>query len=417
MFEFFKKKKDKQPIEERSSGMFNYLTYNSSSGYSTDKSLLLSTVYRCVEVISDSVAQLPLEPFKMDAQGYKIKFTTHPTYKLLNKEPNPRMTRFTFIKTLIVSTLLKGNGYAYIDRDQKGNAVGLYFIPAELVTVIRPKQLREPVSYSITGIGTVESCNMIHILNFSYDGVEGISTLAHARNTLGLAMDSESHAAGFFKGGANLAGILKSEGTLSPQQKQGLKSSWQMAFSPQTGTPNGIAILEGNLSFQPITVNPSDAQLLETRQFNVIDICRFFGVSPVKAFDFTKSSYSTVEATNLSFLTETLSPLLEKIELEFERKLYKPSEKDSIDVRFDTATLLRADKQSLASFYQTLFNIGVVSPNDIRKQLDLPALEGGDNTFVQVNIQTLEKAVSPNPDNTNTIKENINNNNNNDNGN
>lgn len=105
-----------------------------------------------------------------------------------------------------------------------------------------------------------------------------------------------------------------------------------------------MCVLEGNMDFSPITVSPSDAQLLETRQFNVIDICRFFGVSPVKAFDLSKSSYSTVEATELAFLTDTLAPLLEKIELEFERKLYKPSEKDSIDVRFDTATLLRADK-------------------------------------------------------------------------
>ena len=292
------------------------------------------------------------------------------------------MTRFDFIKVMIVSTLLKGNGYAYIERDNKGDAVGLHFIPAELVTINRPKSLRESVSYSIAGLGTVESCNMIHIKNFSYDGIEGVSTLRHARNTLGLSTDAEAHAAGFFKGGANLAGILKTTTNLNSQQKSELKRSWQMAFSPATGTPNGVAVLEGNLSFEPITVNPTDAQLLETRQFNVVDICRFFGVSPVKAFDLTKSSYSTVEATNLSFLTETLSPLLEKIELEFERKLYKPSEKDSIDVRFDTATLLRADKQSLANYYQTLFNIGVVSPNDIRKQLDMEAIEGGDNTFV-----------------------------------
>lgn len=118
-------------------------------------------------------------------------------------------------------------------------------------------------------------------------------------------------------------------------------------------------------------MNPADSQLLETRQFNVIDICRVFGVSPVKAFDLSKSSYSTVEATNLSFLTDTLSPLIEKIELEFERKLYKPSEKESIDVRFDTARLLRADKQSLANYYNTLFNIGVVSANDIRRELDM----------------------------------------------
>ena len=136
------------------------------------------------------------------------------------------------------------------------------------------------------------------------------------------------------------------------------------------------------MTFEPITVNPADSQLLETREFNVIDVCRFFGVSPVKAFDLSKSSYSTVEATELAFLTDTLAPLLEKIELEFERKLYKPSEKDSIDVRFDTSTLLRADKQAMANYYRELFNIGVISPNEIRKQLDLPSIEGGDSTFV-----------------------------------
>ena len=206
---------------------------------------------------------------------------------------------------------------------------------------------------------------MIHILNFSYDGITGISTLQHARQTLGLATDSESHAQGFFKGGANLAGILKVQSTLTGKQKVDLKTSWQPAFSPTTGTPNGVAVLEGNMDFQPITVNPADAQLLETRQINVIDICTFFGVSPVKAFDLSKSSYSTVEATQLAFLTDTLSPLLEKIELEFERKLYKPSERSRIDVRFDTSVLLRADKQSLANYYNTLFNIGVVSAYEI----------------------------------------------------
>ena len=158
------------------------------------------------------------------------------------------MSRFTFIKTLIVSTLLKGNGYAYIERDSEGNAVALHYIPAELVTIIRPKTLKDNTAYSITGIGNViESCNMIHILNFSYDGIEGISTLNHAKNTLGLAADSEAHASGFFKGGANLAGILTVQSTLTSKQKNELKSSWQSAFSPSTGQPNGVAVLEGNM--------------------------------------------------------------------------------------------------------------------------------------------------------------------------
>ena len=398
---WFGKKKQTEVVEERSS-TFDYLMYNTGANYGTSKAMLLSTVYRCVEVISDSVAQLPLEPYKIDADGYRLKFTSHPSYRILNKEPNNRMTRFTFIKTLVVSTLLKGNGFAYIERDNKGNAIALHYIPSELVTIIPPTTIGENVMYNVTGLSnSVESCNMIHILNFSYDGITGISTLSHAKNTLGLAMDSESHASGFFKGGANLAGILTVQSTLTSKQKQDLKTSWQTAFSPTTGQPNGVAVLEGNMEFKPITVNPSDAQLLETREFNVIDICRFFGVSPVKAFDLSKSSYSTVEATNLSFLTDTLSPLLEKIELEFERKIYKPSEKDGIDVRFDTSRLLRADKQSLASYYSTLFNIGVVSPNEIRREIDLPSIEGGNNHFVQVNLMEVNKAALNVPTNKN----------------
>lgn len=379
-----------KPLEVRSSS-FESLMYNQAGGYSTNKAMLLSTVYRCVDVISDALAQLPLEPYYINKDGYKEKFVKHPSYYLLNKEPNNKMSRFTFIKTLVVSVLLKGNGYAYIERDDKGDAVALHYLQPDMVTI---QETKGGLKYSVVGIkGLVESCNMIHILNFSYDGITGISTLTHARQTLGLATDSESHASGFFKGGANLAGILKVQSSLTSKQKTDLKTSWQTAFSPSTGTPNGVAVLEGNMDFQPITVNPSDAQLLETRQFNVIDICRFFGVSPVKAFDLSKSSYSTVEATQLAFLTDTIAPLLEKFELEFERKLYKPSERNNIEVRFDTSVLLRADKTSLASYYNTLFQIGAVSINEIRKILDLPSVENGDNHFVQVNIQTIENAI------------------------
>lgn len=379
-----------KPLEVRSSS-FESLMYNQAGGYTTNKAMLLSTVYRCVDVISDALAQLPLEPYYINKDGYKEKFVKHPSYYLLNKEPNNKMSRFTFIKTLVVSVLLKGNGYAYIERDDKGDAVALHYLQPDMVTI---QETKDGIKYSVVGIkGLVESCNMIHILNFSYDGITGISTLTHARQTLGLATDSESHASGFFKGGANLAGILKVQSSLTSKQKTDLKTSWQTAFSPSTGTPNGVAVLEGNMDFQPITVNPSDAQLLETRQFNVIDICRFFGVSPVKAFDLSKSSYSTVEATQLAFLTDTIAPLLEKFELEFERKLYKPSERNNIEVRFDTSVLLRADKTSLASYYNTLFQIGAVSINEIRKILDLPSVENGDNHFVQVNIQTIENAI------------------------
>lgn len=407
LFSWFKKEK---PVEERS--MFgDYLLYNSASTYANNKAMLLSAVYRCTEVISDSVAQLPLEPYRIDSDGCKIKFTSHPTYNLLNREPNKNMSKFTFLKTMVVSMLLTGNAYALIERDEKGNAKALYYIPTELVTILKPQNITDTISYSITGMkNVVEDCNMIHILNFTSDGYEGVSTLTYARKTLGLAMDAEANAEGFFKGGANVAGILKSNAPLTTKQKESLKSSWNSAFNGNTGTPNGVAVLDADLDFQAVTVNPSDAQLLETRQFNVIDICRFFGVSPVKAFDLTKSSYNTIEQMQLAFLTDTLQPLLEKFEGEFQRKLYKPSEKDNVVVRFSTAPLLRADKQSQANYYNTLFQMGVMTINEIRQELDLPHLENGNTSFVQVNVQTLKTATSDKPDNTNTIKEKLNNN-------
>lgn len=389
-FKFWKKNKP----EERASAVFgDYLLYNTASSYANNKAMLLSAVYRCVEVISDSIAQLPCEPYRIDSDGCKIKFTKHPTYNLLNREPNQNMSKFTFMKTMVVSMLLTGNAYALIERDERGNAKALYYIPTELVTILKPQTITDTISYSITGMkNVVEDCNMIHILNFTSDGYEGISTLAYARKTLGLAMDAEANAEGFFKGGANVAGILKCNSPLATKQKESLKSSWNSAFNGSTGTPNGIAVLDADLDFQSVTVNPSDAQLLETRQFNVVDICRFFGVSPVKAFDLSKSSYNTIEQMQLAFLTDTLQPLQEKIECEFQRKLYKPSEKDNITVRFSTAPLLRADKQSQANYYNTLFQMGVMTINEIRRELDLPHLENGDTSFVQVNVQTLKNA-------------------------
>lgn len=383
--------KKKEITEERSSPFGDFLLYNGVSGYSTNKALLLSTVYRCTEVISDSIAQLPLELYRVDQNGYKMRYTSHSTYDLLSKYPNQNMTKFTFLKVMALSMLLTGNAYAYIERDEKGNAIALHYLPSEQVTIIKPRTIKETICYSVTGMKNyVEACNMIHILNYTTDGLEGISTLNYAKRTLGLATDAENNAQGFFKGGANCAGILKCNSPLTTNQKEKLKLSWNSAFNGTTGTPNGVAVLDADLDFKAVSVNPSDAQLLETRQFNVIDICRFFGVSPVKAFDLSKSSYNTIEQMQLAFLTDTLQPLLEKFEQEFKRKLYKPSERQYIDVRFSTAPLLRADKQSLANYYSTLFNIGAITPNEIRQELDLPAIEGGDKNFVQVNMQTVK---------------------------
>jgi HK97 family phage portal protein len=127
--------------------------------------------------------------------------------------------------------------------------------------------------------------------------------------------------------------------------------------------------------------------------FNVVDMCRFFSVSPVKVFDLSKSSYSTVEATQLQYLTDTVLAVITKIEQEINRKIFLPSERGRIIAEFDTSAILRTDKAAQASFYKEMSYIAGITPNETRRELGYSRLEGGDNAFVQSNMQTLSNAV------------------------
>lgn len=379
-------------VEERDINLSDALLFNGVNTYREVKAMNLSSVNACVETISDAISSLPISIYRVDSCGHKMRFTQHPTFHILNREPNGKMTRYTFMKLMVQSMLLRGNAYAYIERDRNGNCIGLHYIPTEYVTIHYPIAFNDSVTYSVVGFNTIiEGCNMLHILNYTNDGISGISTLAHAKQTLEMATDEFNTAQGFYRGGANLNGILKVNSNLTTKQKETLKASWQRAYST-LGQNGGIAILEGGMEYSPTQVNPSDAELLESRKFSTEEICRFFRVSPQKVFDQSHTSYSTLEATQLAFLTDTLMPLLVKFESEFERKLFKPSEKEDLQVRFDTTQLLRGDKQTLASYYNTLFQLGVLSPNEIRKELDLSHIENGDEHYIQVNLMTLENA-------------------------
>lgn len=387
-------------IEERArkanqSSVFGALSFGGGSTYTQEKSLKLSAVYCAVEMISNGIAQLPFEPYALDNDGYKTKMIKHPLWHILNCQPNARMTRHTFIKTMVTSVLLTGNAYAYIERDESGKVVkGLHYIPTSYVTIVPPNRLDEPVKYQVVGLnGVIPHTDMIHLLNYSQDGVIGISTLQHAAMTLGLAMDSEVHATNFFQSGAAVSGIISVDAALTDKQKRDIKSSWQQAFgSHHGGQTNGVAVLEGSMKYNPITINPTDAQLLESRQFNIPEIARFFLINPCKLFDLSHANYNTLEATNLSFLTDTLQPMMNKIEMEFERKLFPTEQHANREIRFDVSALLRTDKAGLANYYRAMWNISAMTTNEVRKAEGLPKIEGGDTGFVPVNLMPINKA-------------------------
>jgi HK97 family phage portal protein len=404
VFDRFKKKEErgKDASVLASPGVFPG-TGKFFGGAERERSLLLSAVYRCVDLISASVGLLPLITYKFDEEkGQQERFTKHISHRLLQGQPNEDMTPYVFFRALVASILLQGNGYAYIDRDKDGKVRELIFLPAQIVapTNFADKNGVWHVRYLVGSYrgrtfgdnGVVLPSDILHLKNFSHDGLVGISTLAHARVTLGLSTASEEYASNTFANGSITSGVLRMETggtTLTPEQKEKVYQAWEQRSRSSAGA---FMILDYNMHYDPININPKDSQLLESRKFNVIDICRFFSVSPVKAFDLSQSSYNTIEATQLSFLSETIQPYLTQIEQEFSRKLFFDFEKDlGMAVRYDAADLLRTDGASQAAYMSKLFAIGAITPNEARAMANLPPIAGGDRAFVQVNMMPLDK--------------------------
>lgn len=365
---------------------------------SRSKPMLLSAVYRCVDLISDSIAVLPCVVYRKDNRGFKSEAIEHPCYQILNLEPNEDMTRYVFMKTMATSVLLTGNAYAYIERDSALKVQQLVYIPSDQVNIefIPDGNGINRKRYRVNGFTkVVEPKDMIHILNFTYDGVQGVSTLTHAAQTLGIATSGEEHVSEFLQGGGAVTGTLKVEGArLSKEQKDEIYNVWNARTNPISGNRNGLVILEHNMTYTPIAVSPKDSQLLESRMFSVIEIARFFSVNPVKLFDLSKSSYATVEATQLQYLTDTALAIITKFEQEIQRKVFLRSEQNSYVAEFDTSVILRTDKAAQAAYWRDMSNIGAATPNEIRRPMNLPPLPAGDNAFIQINMQTLDAAVA-----------------------
>lgn len=398
-------------LEEWVNPILGTFKLNQSTSYSDTKALKLSTVYRCVNLIGDSIASLPLIPYYYKEDWKYINYDNN-IFNLLNIQPNEFMGKFTFFKMLITNVLLKGNGYIYIDRLKNGRVQYLELLDSDDISVIienndlkyRSKKKKRDFDKS----------QIIHILNYTYSGYIGVSTINHAATTLGISYNSDQHSSNFFKGGANLSGILRPLPGVNVTSKKATdaKQNFLNALSSElNGESGSIVVLDSGLEYQPITVNPKDSQLLESRQFNVIDICRFFNVPPALAFSET-GKFSTAEQQQLDYLNNTITPILEKIENEFFRKLYLPSEFDNNELKFDVENLLRLDATTKADYYTKMYQIGGYTTNEIRNKLNSPfPVKGGNRAFIQVNLQPLDNLIAENGDNGKQIDNKLKNNN------
>ena len=373
-FEIRKSKEEKRELEYISCTStalpFGQLLNNYSA-------MNISAVYRATELISESIAMLPIK-IKITDKVHKEELESH-SLNLVFQNKYGLMTRFNFIKLLIQSVILRGNGFAYIDRAEDGTVKALRFLESNDVNIFYKKGKEESLYYTCNYIkGKIEPINMIHLVKNSYDGVNGVSLISYASRSINLANSTENSANNFFKSGCNLSGVLTVQGQLTDRQKNDIRTSWNQAY---TNGGSGLAILQGNMEYKPIQLSASDSQLLESRSYNVQDIARFFGINPILLGDLSHSSYSTLEAAQQEFLLHTLQPYIVMVEEEFTRKLTKPSEKN-IQVNLDETAILKTDKSALAKYYSTLLQNGVLCVNEVRKELGLSPINGGDKHVI-----------------------------------
>ncbi len=367
-----------------------------STGLSVDQwtALNYSVFWACVRNISEDVASMPLMLYKRLDDGGKEPLRRHQLSRLLHDEPNPEMDAMTFRQALIAHALTWGNGYAEIQRNGAGQPVALWPITPDRVQVKRDASgnLYYEVSQANNG-GAVAlpAANVFHLPGLGFDGVCGYSVVDKAKESIGLGLAAERYGGKFFGNGATMGGVISLADPLTEQAK--LTFQQQMAGRHEGVERAHKFLLLGNgAKYTPNMIPPDNAQFLETRLFQIEEICRWFRSPPHKVQHLEKTSYNSIEHQGIEYYTDTLRPWCVRFELAAKRKLIAPSERWIQFFEHNMDGVLRGDLASRYSAYGVGRQWGFLSVNDIRKKENLnPIGAEGDMYLVPVNMQPSDK--------------------------
>jgi HK97 family phage portal protein len=377
-------------------GMAPFRSVGSEAGQtvSPGTALQLSTVWACVRLIAETIASLPIKLYQFDADGKRVALTSGSIWRMLTYSPNALMTAVEFWEMIVTSLCLWGNAYALKQR-VGGRVVSLDPLRPEYMTVVRRNGV---LSYVYTpagavGLSTIEytADDILHIKGFGVDGLVGLSPIAMARQTLGRAIATDQASGKVFTSGLTASGFIKYEKAfVTPEQREAVRATIERF----TGSSNigKTMVLENGMEYVPITMNPSDAQMLESREFNVEEICRWFGVPPQLIGHINKASSwaSSLENTTLGFVKFALRPYLTRIEQAVMRSLgMAPS---SGQIKFNLEALLRGDSAARAALYASSGQNGWQTRDEIREHEDMEPMGGNAGVLtVQSNLVPLDK--------------------------
>lgn len=355
-----------------------------------ESAMRLSAVWACVRLISESIASLPLHVYRRVDDRRRMKVIDVPAYRLLHDEPNQLMTSFAMRETMSAQLLLWGRALAPIIRNQAGEPVEILPVHPSRVQIRRSERIglvydvRLPDERMIT----VGQADMLHVPGLSFDGIESLSPIRYAAQSIGLGLAAEQFGAAFFGNGSTPSGYLTMTEKLNQEQVTTLRNSWYATYGGVSNS-NKTAVLFGGAKFERISIPPSEAQFVEARKFQVSEIARWYRVPPHMIGDLEKATFSNIEHQALEFVTHTLRPWLVRWEQELNRKLF-PTSTDGVPsefyVEFNVDGLLRGDIKSRSDYYIRGRQWGWLSANDIRALENMDPIDNGDVYLSPMNM-------------------------------
>lgn len=350
-----------------------------------ETALTFSAVYRCVTLISDTIASIPLNVVKYTDAGKEID-RKHKLYKLLHSEPCECYTSYEWRQLMEASALLWGNGYSKIIRNRAT------FLPEWFdfihPSIVEPYQVirndgTKAIKYKIRTTGEViDADNMIHIKAAGFDGIKGKSPIEVAAENIGLGLAAERFGADFFKNNASFNGILSTDQVLKKDQVDIVKESWQKAHAVQ-GERFKTPVLPFGFKYTMIGVPPEQAQFMQTRKFQLEEVARIYGVPLHMLASLDRATFSNIEQQSIEFVRDTMRPWCVKWEQELDRKLLREDEKATYFTKFNLEGLLRGDSTSRAAYLKTMVEMDIYTRNEAREYEDKNPLEGLDEPWSQ----------------------------------
>ena len=354
-----------------------------------DSAMNLAAVWACVRLVSRTISTLPLQTFYVDADGNRTMARDNDLYRLLHDAPNADMTAADFWETMTAHLLLWGNAVAEIHR-MGGRVVALVPLrPDRIFLHVRPDGSLFYRYQDVRQTRELEEADVLHIKGFSFDGRWGMSPVGCARHSFGTALAADEMAGSIFRHGMRPSGTLTTDQVLDDAGRARLKER----AKEFTGSANvgKVLVLEQGLTWGAISLPPEEAQLLETRQFNIEEVCRWFDVPPFMVGHTSKTtSWGTgLEQQMIGFLTFSLRPWLTKIEQAIHAKLIPAGQRGRLVVAFNADALMRTDSVGRAALYGAYVQNGIRTRNEVRALDNLSPIDGADELTAQTNLAPL----------------------------